>query len=218
MEPRIRILVADDHSLVRAGLRSLLEELPGVEVVAEAVNGREALRLIAELRPDVAMLDISMPELNGLEVAARVAKEWPRTRTLILSMHADEEYVRRALSSGAIGYLLKNSARPELEMAIRATARGESWLAPEVSTKVVAAWVRGETTATGTPRLLTPRQREIVQLIAEGRSSKEIAQTLDLSVKTVETHRTELMHRLGIRNVAGLVRFAIRSGMVSADG
>jgi len=211
----LRTLLADDHSLVRAGLRSLLEEMAGVEVVAEAADGHEALRLICELTPDVAFLDISMPGLNGLEVAARAAHEHLRTRVIILSMHIDDEYVRRALVTGAAGYLLKNSDRSELEMALRAVARGETWLAPEVSSRVVAAYARGEESAGSGPfELLTRRQREVLQLIAEGLSTKEIAHRLDLSVKTIETHRTELMERLDIRGIAGLVRYAIRVGIV----
>jgi DNA-binding NarL/FixJ family response regulator len=214
----LRTLLADDHSLVRAGLRSLLEEMADVEVVGEAADGLEALRLIGELKPDVAFFDISMPGMNGLEAAARAASEHPRTRVIILSMHVDDEYVRRALVAGAAGYLLKNSDRSELEMALRAVARGESWLAPEVSSRVVAAYTRGDKpAASGTLELLTRRQREVLQLIAEGLSTKEIASRLDLSVKTVETHRAELMERLDIHGVAGLVRYAIRVGIVRPE-
>ncbi len=214
----LRTLLADDHSLVRAGLRSLLEEMAGVEVVGEAADGHEALRLIGELMPDVAFLDISMPGLNGLEVAARVAREHLRTRVIILSMHIDDEYVRRALLTGAAGYLLKNSDRSELEMALRAVARGETWLAPEVSSRVVAAYARGDEPAGSGPfELLTGRQREVLQFIAEGLSTKEIAHRLNLSVKTIETHRTELMERLDIHGVAGLVRYAIRVGIVHTE-
>ncbi len=214
----LRTLLADDHSLVRAGLRSLLEEMAGVDVVGEAADGHEALRLIGELMPDVAFLDISMPGLNGLEVAARVAREHLRTRVIILSMHIDDEYVRRALLTGAAGYLLKNSDRSELEMALRAVARGETWLAPEVSSRVVAAYARGDEPAGSGPfELLTGRQREVLQFIAEGLSTKEIAHRLNLSVKTIETHRTELMERLDIHGVAGLVRYAIRVGIVHTE-
>jgi DNA-binding NarL/FixJ family response regulator len=214
----LRTLLADDHALVRAGLRSLLEEMAGVEVVAEAADGHEALRLIGELKPDVAFLDISMPGLNGLDTAERATREHPRTRVIILSMHVDDEYVRRALVAGAAGYLLKNSDRSELEMALRAVARGETWLTPEVSSRVVAAYARGEMPAASGPlELLTRRQREVLQLIAEGLSTKEIAHRLDVSVKTVESHRTELMDRLDIHGVAGLVRYAIRVGIVHSD-
>jgi DNA-binding NarL/FixJ family response regulator len=214
----LRTLLADDHALMRAGLRSLLEEMAGVEVVAEAADGHEALRLIGELKPDVALFDISMPGLNGLEAAARAAREHPRTRVIILSMHVlsmhvDDEYVRRALAAGAAGYLLKSSDPSELEMALRAVGRGESWLAPEVSSRVMA-YARGDKSGGSGPlELLTPRQREVLQLIAEGHSNKEIAHRLNLGVKTVETHRSELMERLDIHGTAGLVRYAIRVGI-----
>jgi DNA-binding NarL/FixJ family response regulator len=213
----IRILLADDHALVRAGLRALIKEMPGIEVVGEAEDGAEALRLIGELHPDVALVDISMPSLNGLEVAARASSNHPRTRVVMLSMHAFEEYVHRALVAGAAGYLLKNADKGELEQALRCVARGQNWLSPSISKSVVDALVRGEKPAGGPFEILSPRQREILQLIAEGRSTKEIAQHLDLSVKTVETHRTELMERLGIHGVAGLVRYAIRTGLVQVE-
>jgi DNA-binding NarL/FixJ family response regulator len=213
----IRILLADDHALVRAGLRALIREMRGMEVVGEAEDGDEALRLIAELHPDVALVDISMPNLNGLEVATRASSNHPRTRVVMLSMHAFEEYVHRALVAGAAGYLLKNADKGELEQALRCVARGQSWLSPSISKSVVDALVRGDKPVGGPFEILSPRQREILQLIAEGRSTKEIAQHLDLSVKTVEAHRTELMERLGIHGVAGLVRYAIRTGLVQVE-
>jgi DNA-binding NarL/FixJ family response regulator len=213
----IRILLADDHALVRAGLRALIKEMRGIEVVAEAEDGSEAIRLIGELHPDVALVDISMPRLNGLEVAARASADYPRTRVVMLSMHAFEEYVHRALVAGAAGYLLKDADKGELEQALRCVARGQNWLSPSISKSVVNALVRGEKPAGGPFEILSPRQREILQLIAEGRSTKEIAAHLDLSIKTVETHRTELMERLGIHGVAGLVRYAIRTGIVRVE-
>jgi DNA-binding NarL/FixJ family response regulator len=213
----VRILVADDQGLVRQGIRSLLESMEDVAVVGEAADGPEALRLMAELRPDVALLDISMPGLNGLEVAARASKEHPQTRIMMLSIHAGEEYIHRAFRAGATGYLLKNADRSELERAVRAVSRGESWLSPAVSRKVLAAY-SGDLTRTQDPfRVLTPRQREILQLVAEGHSTKEIAQRLELSAKTVESHRAQLMERLGIHDVPGLVRYAIRMGLVQAE-
>ena len=213
----IRILLADDHALVRAGLRALIKEMPGLEVVGEAEDGGEALRLIGELHPDVALVDISMPSLNGLEVAARVATDHPRTRVVMLSMHAFEEYVHRALVAGAAGYLLKNADKGELEQALRCVARGQNWLSPSISKSVVDALVRGDKPSGGPFEILSPRQREILQLIAEGRSPKELAPLLALSVKTIEPHRTALMARLGIHGVAGLVRYAIRTGIVQVE-
>ncbi len=214
---KVRILLADDHKLVRAGLRALLERIADVEVVGETADGQDALRQIAELRPDVALVDVSMPGLNGIETAARVAREHPATRVLIVSMHLDEEYVHRALSAGAAGYLLKTSELQELEIAVRAVARGETWLSPDVSARVVRSLGKGDRDAASPYELLTQRQREVLQLIAEGRSTKQIAQRLGISVKTVETHRSELMERLGIHGIAGLVRYAIRAGIVRPD-
>ena len=214
----LRLLVADDHALVRAGMLALLSELPGVTVVAETGDGREALRLIRERRPDIALLDISMPGMNGLEVAARVAQEHPATRVIIVSMHADDESVRRALVNGAAGYLLKNSDRSELELALNTVARGDTWLSPSLTKRVVAAYAQGARAAPDGPfEVLTPRQREVLQLVAEGHSNKEIASRLQVALKTVETHRTELMERLGIHGVAGLVRYAIQVGLVHPD-
>ncbi len=211
----VRVLLADDHTLVRAGIRSLLEAAGGIEVVAEAGDGREALGLIAKHRPDVALLDIGMPGLSGLEVARRSAQESPRTRVIILSMHADATYVRQAMRAGAAGYLLKGAAVVELPLAVRSVMRGEKYLTPRISQTIVDGFLREGQDEAGPLEGLTGRQREILQLIAEGKSTKEIALVLDLSVKTVETHRGRIMERLGIRDVPGLVRFAIRSGLVS---
>jgi DNA-binding NarL/FixJ family response regulator len=214
----LRVVLADDHALVRAGFRSLLEALAGVQVVGEAADGREALRLIGELRPDLALIDIAMPGLNGLEVVARVAKEHPSTRVIVVSMHAQDEYVRRALVAGAAGYMLKHADSRELEMAIRAVGAGETWLSPSVSKKVIAAYSKNERGGAEDPlEVLTGRQREILQLIAEGHSRKEIAQRLQLSVKTVESHRAQLVERLGKRSTAELVRWAIQHGIVAPD-
>jgi DNA-binding NarL/FixJ family response regulator len=212
---KIRILLADDHALVRAGMKSLLESAEGFEVVGQAPNGREAVRLAKALKPDVALFDIAMPELNGLDAARRLGAECPEVRVLILSMHTDPGYVREAMQAGTAGYLLKDAGVEELELAIRAALRGERYLDPRISKQVIEGYVRGLEVPEGTA--LTPRQREILQLIAEGRSTREIAQRLHVSVKTVETHRAQLMDRLGIRDVAGLTRYAIRIGLVS-DG
>ncbi len=210
----MKVLLADDHHLVRAGIRALLEKHPGVEIVAEAGDGREALEGIERLRPDIALLDISMPGLNGLEVAARATKVCEKTRVLILSMHADEGYVAQALRAGVSGYLLKDSVSSELALALTALGRGERYLSPRISTQVVDGFLRGDSREDDPLSALTSRQREILQLIAEGHSTRQIAEALDVSVKTIETHRAQLMERLDIHDVAGLVRFAVRSGLI----
>jgi DNA-binding NarL/FixJ family response regulator len=213
-----KILLVDNHTLVRAGIRALLEQIPNVLVVGEAGDGREALKLVEQYRPHLVLMDITMPVMNGLEATVRLVKEFPGTRVVMLSVHTDEEYVLQALRAGAVGYLLKDAGRAELEIAVAAVARGETYLSPAVSRHVVGDYVR-RTGSGGEGRLetLTPRQREILQLIAEGKSTKEIASILDVSVKTVETHRAQLMERLDIHDVAGLVRYASRTGVVTAD-
>ena len=214
MKP-VRVLLADDHTLVRAGLRKLLESIVGMEVVGECGDGLELLALAETLQPDLVLMDIAMPGLNGLEATARVLKQWPQTRVLILSMHQNEEYVRQALRHGAVAYLLKDAAPMELELAIQAVLQGGTYLSPAVSKGVLSDYVqrlRGEDPGAD---VLTPRQREVLQLIAEGHSSKEVARRLDLSVKTVETHRSLLMKQLDIHEVTGLVRYAMRMGLLS---
>jgi len=214
---RIRVLLADDHTLVRAGIRSLLESVPGVEIVGECGDGREALDLIAKHLPDVALLDIGMPGLNGLEVAKRIAQDWPRTRVVMLSMYADSTYVRQALRAGVAGYLVKGAAVAELPLALQSVMRGETYLTPKVSQNVVKDLLSDAGQERDPLEGLTQRQREILQLIAEGKSTKEIAHLLEVSVKTVETHRVRLMDRLGIHDIAGLVRFAIKVGIIPAE-
>jgi len=213
---RTRVLLAEDHHLVRAGIRSILEDMPGLEVVAEASDGPEALKLVALRAPDIVLLDIALPGMNGLDAAARIARDHPRVRVVILSMHANEEYVSQALRAGAVGYLLKDSTVPELGLAIAAVQRGETYLSPAVSRRVIEGYVR-QSQADGPLEGLTPRQRDVLRLIAEGRSTRDIATALGVSVKTVETHRAYLMERLDIRDVAGLVRYAIRTGLVKPD-
>jgi len=211
------VLLADDHALVRAGIRSLLNAMNEVEVVAEASSGEEAIELAASSRPDVVLMDIAMKGITGLEAAARMRGRNPEVRVVILSMHSGEEYVLQALRAGAAGYLLKDAATGELELALRSVMRGESWLSPAVSRQVVEGYVQragGEQA----PEVLTARQREVLRLVAGGKSTKEIAFLLNLSVKTVETHRAQIMERLGIRDVAGLVRYALRTGLVPPDG
>jgi DNA-binding NarL/FixJ family response regulator len=212
----MRVLLADDHTLVRAGLRALLESIDAVTAIIEAGDGRRALELIAAERPDVALLDIAMPGLNGLEVAERVARE-SRTRLVILSMHSSPSHVAQALRAGAVGYLLKDAAAEELGLALRAVAGGETYLSPAISRQVVDGYLGRAAGDLPADDLLTPRQREILQLVAESRSSKEVASMLNLSVKTVEAHRSQIMDRLGIHDLAGLVRYAIRTGLISSD-
>src|SRR4051812_11262546 len=217
----MRVLLADDHALVRAGIRALLVGLPDVESVVEAGDGQEALAVLRETKPDLALIDIAMPGLNGLELAARVTREAPGTRLVILSMHGTPAHVAQALRAGVSGYLLKDAAADELPVLLRAVMRGETYLSPAISKQVVDGYL-GRTPPAAAPEgaaldVLTPRQREILQLVAEGKSTKEIAQLLDLSAKTVETHRGQIMERLGIHDLAGLVRYAIRTGLVSPD-
>jgi len=211
----LRVLLADDHTLVRAGLRKLLESIANVEVIGEADNGLALLELAEKLQPDLVLMDISMPGLNGLETTARIVQGWPGIRVVILSMHQNEEYVRQALRHGAVGYLLKDSAPLELDLAIRAVQRGETFLSPAVSQGVVSDYVQRLRSDETPADPLTPRQREVLTLIAEGRSTKEIARILDLSVKTVDTHRSQMMRQLDIHEVAGLVRYAMRNGLIT---
>jgi DNA-binding NarL/FixJ family response regulator len=211
----INVLLADDHALVRAGFRALLEEL-GIQVVAEAGDASQALALIAQHKPDVVLMDIAMPGLNGLDATARVTREFPTVRVIILSMHANVEYARRALQAGASGYLLKNSKAAELEMAVRAVAQGETYLTPAVAKFIAADFARGSSPA-GAPIHLTPRQREILQWIARGYTRKQIAENLNISVKTYDTYRGQVMEQLNIHDTAGLVLYAVRMGLVSPD-
>ena len=213
----IRVVLADDHTLFRAGIRSLLNELEGVEVVGEAGDGQTALRLIEEQQPDIALIDIGMAGLTGLEVVARLAEMESPVRVIILSMHAIEAYVVQVLRAGASGYLLKDADTVELGLALKAAMRGETYLSPAVSRQVVAGYVQRTGAGDDLLARLSERQRETLRLIAEGRSTQEIALRMQISVKTVEKHRAELMARLGIHDVAGLVRFAIRTGLISSD-
>ena len=215
--PNIRVLLVDDHHLVRTGMRSLMQSMANLTVVGESGDGRAALELLSTLQPNIVLMDIAMPELNGLEATTRIAKDFPNTRVIILSMHASEEYVLQALRAGASGYLVKNAAPEELELAIRAVARGETYLSPAISRHVVEELLGRSTASTNPVDALTPRQREILQLVAEGKSTKQIAGSLGVSIKTIESHRAQLMERLDIRDVAGLVRFAIRHGVAQGD-
>ncbi len=212
--PSIKVVLADDHAVVRAGIRAMLEGLGGIEIVGQAINGREALALVEQHQPDLLLTDISMPEMNGLEATTRVVKNFPNVRVIIMSMHTAEEYVWQALKAGASGYLLKDAEPAELDLAIKAVLSGATYLAPSVSKDVVESYMRRLGGEANVADVLTPRQREILQLIAEGMALKEIAQLLHLSVKTVETHRTTLMNRLDIHDTPGLVRYAMRRGMI----
>jgi DNA-binding NarL/FixJ family response regulator len=214
----VRVVLADDHALLRAGLRALLDSFEGVAVVAEAGDGLEALEQVGRHRPDLLLADIAMPRMNGLDLTRRVVAEYPATRVLVLSMHSSEEYAGQALRAGAGGYLLKEASPAELELAARAVARGESYLSPAISTHVVADYLRRATGgAEPAADPLTARQREVLQRIAEGQTTKAIARGLGISVKTVETHRAQLMDRLRIHDVPGLVRYAIRVGLIRPE-
>lgn len=218
----VRILLVEDHAMVRAGLAGVLRALPDVEVVAQAANGYEALSLIKESRPTLVMTDIAMPYLNGMEVLARIRKEHPEIRVLMLSMYTDEEHVRYALQLGAAGFVSKDSTPAELAMAITVVEQGNVYLSPKVTSVVMNEYLRNLQRGTPEPAPqerqplvhLTPRQREILQLVAEGHSTKSIATLLKIKVKTAEVHRSQLMKRLDLHDTAGLVRYAVRHGIV----
>lgn len=211
----IRVVLADDHTLVRAGIRALLERIQGVEVLAEAGDGHEALELIASLKPDVVLLDIAMPVLSGLEVLREVVSRFPEVRVIVLTVHETEEYAGHALRSGAAGFLPKSAASTELELALASVKRGEQYVSPGISKQVGADfYLQSVQPATAE---LTPRQLEVLKMIAKGRSTKDIANALEISAKTVETHRAQLMERLQIYDVASLVRYALRTGLVPMD-
>jgi DNA-binding NarL/FixJ family response regulator len=210
-------MLADDHTLFRAGIRALLQTMPGIEIVAEAADGREALRLIAAEHPDVIVLDMMMPKLNGLDAAARIARAFPGTRIVILSVRPDEDSVLRTLRAGAVGYVVKTDSPAELELAIRAAARGETFLSSAVAGYVVADCLKRVDREQTSLERLTPRQREVLQLIAEGHTTKEIARQLGISAKTAEAYRGELTRALDIHDIASLTRYAIREGLVSLD-
>jgi DNA-binding NarL/FixJ family response regulator len=218
----ISVLLADDHQIVRDGLRSLLAKEPDIQVIGEAENGQEAIDLSRELCPDVVVMDIGMKELNGIEATRRLVETCPKTRVVALSMHSDRRYVSEMLAAGASAYLLKDGAFDELAAAIRAVAEGRSYLSQSVSGTVLDDYVRRLSDGNAEPssttvRALSPREREVLQLIAEGCSTKEAAARLHLSVKTVETHRRQIMDKLGIYNIAGLIKYAVREGLASLE-
>ena len=214
---KIRIVLADDHKLMRSGLRVLLEQQPDFAVVGEASDGRDAVALVASHRPDVLVMDIGMPSLNGIEAAAQITQSHPEAAIVMLSMHSDESYVLRALKAGAKGYLLKDSAEADLIRAVHAVADGKSFFSPAVSKVLLDDYVRKlQRSGTEDPYdLLTPREREVLQLVAEGKSNKEVAQLLNLSVYTIETHRSNIMEKLNLHGVPELILYAVRKGIIS---
>jgi two-component system, NarL family, response regulator NreC len=208
---RIRILLADDHAVVRAGFKMILSAQADMEIVGEAGNGREAVEAAEELKPDIVVMDVAMPELNGIEATRRLASSLPHTRVIALSMHKDSVYVRETLRAGARGYLLKDSPAGDLVSAVRAVASGESYLSPAVSNAVLDDYRRHVTNPID---LLTTREREVLQMIAEGKTNKEIAVVLNLSVYTVDAHRGRIMEKLNLHSINELVRFAVRNGLI----
>jgi len=208
---KIRILLADDHTMVRQGFRLILGSQPDMEITGEAGDGRQALELAGVLKPDVVVMDVAMPELNGIEATRRMAEVSPRTRVLALSMHKDSVYVREILRAGARGYLLKDSIDSDLLAAVRAVARGDAYLSPSVSDAVLSDYRKHVTDPLD---LLTSREREVLQLIAEGKTNKEIANALHLSVYTVDAHRGRIMEKLNLHSAGELVRFALRKGLI----
>jgi len=219
MKP-VRILLADDHQMMRAGIRALVQGFSGYEVVGETGDGREVLRLAKSLAPDLILMDLSMPGLNGLNATARVVKDHPALRVIVLSMHTSESYVLDALRAGASGYVVKGAAPEELEQALKAVAADDRYLSPAISRYLLDDYlrlVRGGGEPQKEAALLTPRQREILQLIAEGRPTREIAERLSISIKTVETHRAQIMQRLNVHDVASLTRYAIRLGLITPE-
>jgi DNA-binding NarL/FixJ family response regulator len=212
----LRIILADDHAMVRAGIRKLIEEIPEVEVVGEAGTGREAVELIEQTAPDIAMLEMVMPEMDGIETTVAVSRRFPKVKVIILSMHQRSDHVLDALRAGAHGYLVKEGAASELEAAILAVAGGEAYLSPAVARLLIAASLQG-VEHSKVVHDLTERQREVLRLIVEGQSMKEIAYTLGVSSKTVEAHRAQLMDRLKIHDIPGLVRYAMRTGLTPPE-
>ena len=215
MKP-IRVLIADDHALVRAGIRALVEKIEGVVVVGEAGRGSEAMELVRDFRPNLMLLDITMPDGGGFEVLDQLTKKYPEIKVIVLTVHEAGEYAIRALREGAAGFLPKSAASTELEQAIQTVVRGETYISPETSRKTLLEYGKG-VTKRDLLASLSPRQREVLRLIAEGKTTKQIAQVLEISVKTVETHRAQLMERLSIHDVAGLVRYAIIVGLIEVE-
>lgn len=211
-----RVLLADDHAVVRKGLRFILEQESDLQVAGEAADGREAVRLARELSPDVVVMDIAMPQLNGIDATSQIVKQNPRTNVLILSMHNDETYLLRALEAGARGFLLKDTAEEDLVRAVRVAAQGKPFFSPAIAQALLEDYMRNlqQRNQQDSYSLLTDREKEVLQLLAEGRSNKEVAQLLNLSVYTVETHRTRIMQKLNLHNTAELVLYAVRKKII----
>lgn len=214
----IRILLADDHKIVRDGLRTLIEKETGMEVIGEAENGRKALKMVQKIRPNIVIIDVTMPDMNGIEATRKIVTEAPGVKVIALSMHSDRRFVLGMLEAGASGYLMKDCAFDELAKAVRSVATGQTYLSPSIADVLVKGYldkVNEKLSAARSP--LTQREREILQLLAEGQSSKEIASHLGVSVKTVETHRRNMMQKLNMRSVAELTKYAIREGLISVE-
>jgi DNA-binding NarL/FixJ family response regulator len=211
----IRILLADDHVLMRRGIRELLETQAGWEIVGEAGTGRHAVELAGKLKPDVAVLDLTMPELNGLEATRQIKKAAPRTEILIFTMHDNEKLIRDVLAAGALGYVLKSDAARHLVNAVEAVAQHQPFFSAKVSEAVLDGYLHPEKAAPGAAEPLTPREREIVQLLSEGKSNKEVADALGISTKTIETHRATIMRKLELKSFAELVRYAVRNNIIA---
>ncbi len=216
---RIKILLAEDHTIVRQGLRSLLEQNSCMEVIGEAEDGKEAVQKAENLKPDIVLMDVSMPLLNGIEATRRIKKHWPEIKVLILTMHTTEEYIFQILRAGASGYIVKKAAHQELITAIQAVHKGDKFLSPSISKKVIEEYIlkAGETIEQDSFERLTARERETLQLISEGKSNREIAELLFLSVKTVETHKANVMEKLELRTKADLIKYALRKGIISLE-
>lgn len=217
--PTIRVLIADDHRIIRDGLKTMIEKEAGMEVIAEAENGRELIRLVQKHRPNIVITDVSMPDMNGTEATRKIMEGIPGIRVIALSMHSDRRYVLGMLEAGASGYLLKDCAFEELATAIRQVARGNTYLSPRIAELVVNGYLNktsGPSHASGS--MLTPREREVLQLLAEGRSAKEVASHIHVSVKTIETHRRNMMVKLNMRGIAELTKYAVREGLASIEG
>ena len=213
----IRIIIADDHRIFREGVRTLLDHADGIEVIAEAENGRRSVELALELKPDVVVMDITMPDLNGIEATRRIVSKLPQVRVLALSMHSDRRFITGVIGAGASGYLLKDCAFEELARAIRMVADGQTFLSPRIAGIVLDEYVRGVGAASSGVSMLTDREREVLQLIAEGRTVNQISEKLHLSVKTIESHRKNIMDKLDIHSVAELTKFAVREGLTSLE-